>query len=1067
MEKYFNYHRHSYSSNVSTIDCTVSNEDYAKRTIELGHEWISSCEHGGVVNFVDAYMTAQKHKLKYIHVGEYYFVENRKVDELKDKSNYHLILIAKNRKGFEEMNYIMSEANSSGYYYKPRIDLELLRGIPKNSVWVTTACIGNFLRDYPKTKPILDELVEIFGDNLLLEVQPHATEKQIEYNKLMKELSVEYGLKLVGACDSHMIEEKGAKDRDYLLRSKGLIYEDEEGWFLDFPNYDILFDRFMRQGIWTEDEVREFLENTLLLTESDEVVIDTRMKIPTIFEDKSKEWRLGHLKKLILDGWNEYKKKIPVHEHEKYMKEIIKEFGIIEESDTEDYFITDHYIIKKGKEKGGILTPTGRGSGVSMFINNLLGFTTIDRISSLVPMIPERFMSVARIKETKSMPDLDTNLYNREAFVEAQKEIFGEHSNYFMVAWGTLGTKSAFKMLCRAKDIDVELANEISKLITSYEMDKKHNENASIEDYIKIEEHRDLLKEAEKYNGIIDSFSQHPCAMLVFNGDIRREFGLLKAPNGVLVANVTGAEADKLGYLKNDFLIVQVVGMNHKLYSRIEMEVPHSRDLYNTVSKDNKVWDLYSNGYTMCLNQVESSSTTQKVMRYKPKTVEELCAFIASVRPSFQSMYNKFEKREEFAYGIKKLDDFLRGKYLNGSYLLYQEQQLLLLILIGINEGDAYSVLKAISKKKIDVIQSIEIEFKEKLFKYVSDDNSVSEEKKMSIIANLWQMFVDSSAYGFNSSHSLSVTMDSLYTAWVKANYPIEFYEVTLGMFSEEKNTEKVALLKNEAFRYKGITVPPMRYGQNNTKFTANNETNEIYQSMMSVKAINKNTSELIYETSKEYSNPKSFFDLYLIMKEKGLSKTHIANLSKIGYFIDIEPNKRKSLWLCNNYDKFNKKQLKKDKIDEFYKELGVNCSIIDFYNRLKELSLKETPKQLSFEEGVLVDYIYSLVNINSDDKLEEMYWECELLGTTTDNVDETFMLGRVVKYNPSTNKIVFKHVRSGVEQWIKVNCPTHLKEKDYIFIDKISSKIYRGKEYYTAENILNLTEKYKKVVDK
>lgn len=338
-----------------------------------------------------------------------------------------------------------------------------------------------------------------------------------------------------------------------------------------------------------------------------------------------------------------------------------------------------------------------------------------------------------------------------------------------------------------------------------------------------------------------------------------------------------------------------------------------------------------------------------------------------------------------------------------------------------------------------------------------------NEENIISKVKSIWTVVEDASQYAFNASHSYSVTLDSLYTAWVKANYPLEFYEVVLDMFSEDKKTAKVALLKNEAFRFKNIIIPPMRYGQNNTKFTANKETNEIYQSILSVKAINKNISELIYNISKEYQNIDSFFKLYIIMKEKGLSKTHISNLSKIGYFINIEPNKRKSLWLCDNYDKFNKKQLKKDKIDDFYKEIGIKIPLIEFYNKLKELSLKETPKQISFEEGVLVKYIYSMVEIDIEDKLEEMYWECELLGTTIDNVEESFMLGKIIKFNPSTNKIVFKHIRENTEQWIKLNCNIHVKEKDYIFINSVTSKTYRGREYFTAENIINLSEKYKK----
>lgn len=141
-KKYFNFHKHSYSSNVATIDCTVSNDDYAKRAIELGHEWLSSCEHSGIPNWVNAYMSAKNNKLKYVHTGEFYFVPDRNI-ELKDKSNYHLILVAKTRKAFEELNYIMSEANSTGYYYKARIDIELLRGLPKGEVYCTSACFLN------------------------------------------------------------------------------------------------------------------------------------------------------------------------------------------------------------------------------------------------------------------------------------------------------------------------------------------------------------------------------------------------------------------------------------------------------------------------------------------------------------------------------------------------------------------------------------------------------------------------------------------------------------------------------------------------------------------------------------------------------------------------------------------------------------------------------------------------------------------------------------------------------------------------------------------------------------
>lgn len=313
----------------------------------------------------------------------------------------------------------------------------------------------------------------------------------------------------------------------------------------------------------------------------------------------------------------------------------------------------------------------------------------------------------------------------------------------------------------------------------------------------------------------------------------------------------------------------------------------------------------------------------------------------------------------------------------------------------------------------------------------------------------------------FNASHSYSVTLDSLYTAWVKAHYPMEFYEVVLEMFSNDKDTEKVALLKNEAFKYRNIMVAPMRYGQNNTRFTANSDTNEIYQSLLSVKAINRNTAEVVYQISRE-RKVDGFFELYLAMKEFGLSKTHISNLSKIDYFSEIEPTKRRCLWLTNNYDSFNKKQLNKDKIDEIYKSTGLKIGLMEFYKSLQKLSIKETPKQLKFDEGVLVRYIYDLVDIKDNDTLEDLFWQCHLLGTTVNDVGEEFLLGRIVKYNPSTKKIVFKHVRTGTENWMKISCDIHVKEKDYVFINCVTSNKNKGRTYYTAESITNLSEIYK-----
>lgn len=311
----------------------------------------------------------------------------------------------------------------------------------------------------------------------------------------------------------------------------------------------------------------------------------------------------------------------------------------------------------------------------------------------------------------------------------------------------------------------------------------------------------------------------------------------------------------------------------------------------------------------------------------------------------------------------------------------------------------------------------------------------------------------------------MAVSLDSLYTAWVKAHYPLEFYEVVLEMFSNDKDTRKVALIKNEAYRYKGIKVVPLKFGQDNTKFTSDKIKNEIYQSLMSVKGINENVAIVLNQLkNNKYNN---FYDLYLDMKSHGLSKTHISNLIKIGYFNDIT-NKRTALWLADHYGatskkifNIDKKTLKKDNIDEIYKNINPNITLIEFYNELKNICKSDTPKQFSFDEGVLPRYLYSLVELQDNDKLEELTWEMQLLGTTIDDIDEKFLLGTVVKYNPSTNRIIFKHCKTGIEFSIKNNSREHIKEKNIIFIESISTKKIRGREYLTAEKIINLSEKY------
>lgn len=307
-----------------------------------------------------------------------------------------------------------------------------------------------------------------------------------------------------------------------------------------------------------------------------------------------------------------------------------------------------------------------------------------------------------------------------------------------MSALGTIAMKNGFRMFAKVKGLSQEVIDEISKSIDTYIDDLRNDEDAYVGNYIP-DKYVELFEASTDYIGIVDNLKQHPCSLILSDGDIREEIGIICTKNHFEpCANIEGTTAEALGYVKNDFLLVTVVGLIEKLYQRIGMQVPSAKELYKMVDGDKKVWDLYANGYTQGLNQVEQASTTSKCKAYKPSTVEELCNFIAGIRPGAKSIYKQFESREHFEYGQKDIDNLLKGEFLQSSFLLYQEQIMLLLEWLGFPQSETYTILKAISKKKEGVIEGIKSRFMDSM-----KDRGINDD-----IANkLWIVVVDNSKY--------------------------------------------------------------------------------------------------------------------------------------------------------------------------------------------------------------------------------------------------------------------------------------------------------------------------------
>lgn len=756
---YQNYHRHSHYTNTRVPDSVVTNEDYAKRAVELGQTILSSCEHGWQGNYAECYDLAKANGLKLLFASEAYWVKDRLE---KDKTNCHIFLAAKNESGRQALNDVLSEANISGFYNRPRVDLPLLLSLPADDIWCTSACIAGWL--YEDADECWKQMADHFGKNFFLEVQYHNCDfrpdspfkGQAELNQHILELSRSWGVPIIMGCDSHYILPSDAQARTDYTNSKGITYEDEEGMILDFPDGDTAYQRFAQQAVLSHDEIMEAINNTNVFAEVEEYdspIFNTDIKMPSMYPGWTQEQKDEEYKRLVLCGWEEYKSEVPEEQWPHYEEEIAKEMQVVIDTKMADYFILNHHVIKRGKENGGWLTKSGRGSCVSFATNKLLGFTEVDRIAAPVHMYPERFMSTERILQSGSLPDIDFNVADAAPFAKAQKEVLGEEHAYPMLAYGTMLTSAAWKLYAKAQDIPFEVANDVSNQIKRYELAVKHAEedekdDIDVYDYISPQ-YKDVFEGSKGYRGIISSWSIAPCAYLLYGGNIRKEIGLVRIKDN-LCCCMDGHWAERNHFLKNDLLTVKVVDLIYQIFHRIGMEPPSVTELLKWCATDNKVWDLYKRGATMCLNQVERSGTSARVAKYQPRNISELSAFIAAIRPGFKSLYKTFESRVPFSYGVKAFDNLIQTKEMPNSYVLYQEQEMQALHYAGIPMSECYTAIKNIAKKRKEKVLAYKDVFKKGFAKAIVEDEGKTEEEADELTNKLWQIIEDSASYSFN-----------------------------------------------------------------------------------------------------------------------------------------------------------------------------------------------------------------------------------------------------------------------------------------------------------------------------
>ncbi len=953
IKKCNNYHSHKMYSNVKSLDVVAKPIEYIVRAIELdGKEAIYfTTEHGYQGNVYEAHTLCNEvcvkltqenkeytkyncDKCKYKDIcdksykgikmvvgSEVYYVKDRKE---KDSSNYHLIIIAKNKEGYKDLNRILSYSNIDGIYYKNRIDDELLFSINPNNVIITSACVAGRLRDDEGLDDWVIKMKNYFGNNFYLEVQNHNEDIQKNLNKKAIYLSEKYNINIIHGNDSHYIKPQDYIYRELFLKAKGIVYKEETNFILDYPNVDTIIERYNKQNVLNKEQIEKAINNTLIFDECENIILDKEIKMPSISNNPNKE-----LKDIINERWIALRDTIPQDRWDEYLEAIRYEFNIIEKTHMEDYFILDYRICQRAINKyNGLLTKTGRGSAVSFLINKLLGLTEIDRLSAPVPLYPTRFMSIERILGTRSLPDVDLNTEDRSVFIQATKDLLGEENCAWILSYKPLQDASAFRLWCKANDMHISKYDEIAKNLEQYEEDEYWGK---------------IIKDSKVFKGVVESISESPCSMLLYDKNVAEEIGLIKTKEG-LCCNLDGYNCDVYKYLKNDYLAVTVWTLIRKTCELANIKIPTIKELESML--DEKTFKIYEDKITCTINQSDSDFATNLVSRYKVSSVAEMSAFVASIRPGFASLLDNFIDRKPYSTGVEALDNILEDSY---HYLLYQESIMKYLIWLGIPEPETYGIIKKISKKKFKEkeLRDLEEKLKEGWINKVGSIDGFEE---------TWQVVNDASRYSFNASHSLSYAYDSLYGAFLKSHYPLEYYTVALSIYSDDSDRTN-RLIKE--LNYFDIKLLPPKFRYSRAEYFMDKETNSIYKGMASIKYMNAQVSEELYELKdNQYNN---FMDLLIDVYDKTCINSRQLNILIAIDFFEEFGKSQKLLDIVKLYENIMSKKIKSKKGEVSFNKVDLPYpqEIIEKYATKK--SKEDKYKQYKVENAL--GLCYELMN--------------------------------------------------------------------------------------------------------
>ena len=865
----------------SLLDGSNKIKEYVARVKELGMNSAAITDHGVMYGVIDFYREARKQGINPILGCEVYVAPNSRFDREVtggDDRYYHLVLLAENNEGYENLTKIVSKGFVEGYYYKPRVDKELLRTCHKGIIALSACLAGEVPRYltngmYEEAKERALEYQEIFGKgNYFLELQDHGIPDQQLVNQQLMKLSQETGIELVATNDVHYTYADDAKAHDILLCIQtGKKLSDENRMRYEGGQYYVKSEEEMAELF---PYARQALENTQKIADRCSVEIEFGVtKLPKYdVPEGYTSWE--YLQKLCYEGLDQ-RYGAPSQELKDrlaYELDTIRHMGYV------DYFLIVWDFIKYAKDHGIAVGP-GRGSAAGSIVSYCLGITTIDPIH--YQLLFERFLNPERV----SMPDIDVDFCyeRRQEVIDYVTRKYGKDCVAQIVTFGTLAARGVIRDVGRVMDMPYAYVDSIAKMIPQelgITIDKALQMNPELRKLYESDETvTHLIDMAKRLEGLPRHCSMHAAGVVICQKPVEEYVPLSRAADGTITTQFIMTTLEELGLLKMDFLglrTLTVIQNAVQLARKKQPELQIDKIDYN----DKAVLDYIGTGKTEGIFQLESGGMKNFMKELQPHSLEDVIAGISLYRPGPMDFIPQYIRgkndRSSITYDCLQLEPILAPTY---GCIVYQEQVMQIVRdLAGYTLGRSDLLRRAMSKKKAAVMEK-----ERKTFVYGDEETGVPGCIKNGIdeqTANkIYDEMIDFAKYAFNKSHAAAYAVVSYQTAWLKYYYPVEYMAAL--MTSVIDNPTKVAEYIYVC-RQMGIKILPPDINKGEADFSVDG--GDIRYGLAAIKSIGRPVIRAIVNDRKELGEFRNLEDFITRISGRELmNKRLVENLIKAG----------------------------------------------------------------------------------------------------------------------------------------------------------------------------------------